>query len=117
MFTIDIDPVAFMIGAREVRWYGIIVAIAILAVILWGYSQIEPLRKQNKLPARPDFNVIPAGVIGGMAGAKLLHIWERLDYYLQYPTEVFSGGGLAIFGGILGSTLGVWIYIKLTRRG
>ena len=116
-FVIDIDPVAFMIGTREIRWYGIIVAIAIVVVILWGYSQIEPLRKQGKLPARPDFNVIPAAIIGGMAGAKLLHIWERLDFYLQYPAEAFSGGGLAIFGGVLGSVLGVWIYIKFSRRG
>jgi len=116
MFTIDIDPVAFTIGAREVRWYGILVALAIGAVILWGYTHINPLGKQGKLPVPPDFNVIPAGIIGGMAGAKLVHIWERLPYYIQYPEQAFSGGGLAIYGGVLGATLGIWIYIRFTRR-
>jgi phosphatidylglycerol:prolipoprotein diacylglycerol transferase len=114
MFTIGIDPVAFTIGSLEVRWYGILIAIAVAAVIVWMIRQVDK-RKPN-LPAPPDIAVAPVGIISGIIGAKLVHVLERLDYYIQHPVEIFSGGGLAIYGGVLGATLGIWIYLKRSRR-
>ena len=114
MIIISMNPVAFTIGSIEVRWYGILIALAVLAVILWMIRQIDK-RKPN-LPAPPDIMVAPVGIISGIIGAKLIHVLERLDYYIQHPVEIFSGGGLAIYGGVLGATLGIWIYLKLSRR-
>jgi phosphatidylglycerol:prolipoprotein diacylglycerol transferase len=114
MFVISMNPVAFTIGSLEVRWYGILIAIAVAVVILWMIRQIDK-RKPN-LPAPPDIMVAPIGIVSGIIGAKLIHVLERLDYYIQNPTAVFSGGGFAIYGGVLGATLGIWIYLKLSRR-
>ncbi len=114
MFTIGIDPIAFTIGSLEVRWYGILIAIAVAVVIVWMIRQVDK-RKPN-LPAPPDIMVAPVGIISGIIGAKLVHVLERVDYYIQNPTAVFSGGGFAIYGGVLGATLGIWIYLKLSRR-
>ena len=33
MFTIAINPVAFSLGTIEVRWYGVAVVFAVLAII------------------------------------------------------------------------------------
>ena len=41
MITINIDPVAFTIGAIEVRWYGIFIALAIAVLVLWTLWQIK----------------------------------------------------------------------------
>lgn len=90
------------------------VALAVVAMILWTMRQAE--KHKAELPARPELGVIPAGIIGGAIGAKLVHVLEQLPYYLQHPTEIFSGGGLAIFGGVLGCTLGIWIYLKITHN-
>jgi phosphatidylglycerol:prolipoprotein diacylglycerol transferase len=114
MINISVNPVAFTIGSHEIRWYGIIVAIAVAVVILWMIPQVD--KRKAKLPVPPDIMTAPVGIISGIIGAKLLHVLERLDYYLQHPAEIFSGGGLAIYGGVLGATLGIWIYIKLSRR-
>jgi phosphatidylglycerol:prolipoprotein diacylglycerol transferase len=114
MFVISINPIAFTIGSLEVRWYGIFMAIAVAIVIIWMVRQIDK-RKPN-LPAPPDIMVAPVGIVSGIIGAKLIHVLERLDYYIQNPTAVFSGGGFAIYGGVLGATLGIWIYLKLSRR-
>ena len=114
MFTISIDPIAFTIGSIEVRWYGILIAIAVAVVIVWMVRAVDK-RKLN-LPAPPDMMVAPVGIVAGIIGAKLVHVLERADYYLQNPAEIFSGGGLAIYGGVLGATLGIWIYLKLSRR-
>jgi len=114
MFVISMNPVAFTIGSLEVRWYGILIAIAVAVVIIWMIRQVDK-RKPN-LPAPPDIVVAPVGIISGIIGAKLVHVLERLDFYTQNPTAVFSGGGFAIYGGVLGATLGIWIYLKLSRR-
>ena len=116
MFTISVDPVALTIGSIEVRWYGILIALAVLTVVLWGYRQIEPLRRKGELPAPTDINVAPVGIISGIIGAKLVHVLEQPTLYIQNPGAIFSGGGLAIYGGVLGASLGIWIYIKLSRR-
>jgi phosphatidylglycerol:prolipoprotein diacylglycerol transferase len=114
MFTISINPVAFTIGSIEIRWYGILIAIAVAVVIVWMVREVD--KRRPNLPAPPDIMVAPIGIVSGIIGAKLVHVLERLDYYIQNPTAVFSGGGFAIYGGVLGATLGIWIYIKLSRR-
>jgi phosphatidylglycerol:prolipoprotein diacylglycerol transferase len=114
MFTISVDPVAFTIGSIEVRWYGVIIAIAAVVVILWMVRQID-IRKSS-LPARPDIVIAPVGIISGMIGAKLVHVLEKLDYYIHNPADILSGGGFGIWGAILGSTLGIWIYLRLSRK-
>lgn len=81
MFTISVNPVAFTIGSIEVRWYGIMVAIATAVVILWMVQQIE--KRKSNLPARPDILIAPVGIVSGVIGAKLVHILEKLDYYIH----------------------------------
>jgi len=114
MITISINPVAFHIGFIEVRWYGIIVAIAVAVVALWMVRQIN-VRKPD-LPSSHDIIIAPVGIISGMIGAKLVHILERLDSYIQNPADILSRGGLAIYGAVIGATLGIWIYLKLSHH-
>jgi len=114
MITISVNPVAFTVGSHEVRWYGIIVAIAVAVVILRTIREVD--KRRPNLPAHPDIIIAPVGIISGIIGAKLVHVLERADYYLQHPAEIFSGGGLAIYGGVLGATLGIWIYLKLSHQ-
>ena len=114
MINISVDPVAFTIGSHEVRWYGIIIAIAVAVVIVWMVRQVD--KRRPNLPVPPDMMTAPVGILAGIIGAKLIHVLERVDYYLQHPAEIFSGGGLAIYGGVLGAVLGIWIYLRLSRR-
>ncbi len=114
MFTISIDPIAFTIGSREVRWYGILIAIAVAVVILWMIRQVD--KRRPNLPAPPNIMVAPVGIVAGIIGAKLIHVLERVGYYVQNPMAIFSGGGLAIYGGVLGAVLGIWIYLKLSHQ-
>ena len=115
MINISIDPVAFTIGTHEVRWYGIIVALAVVAMIFWAYSRISKIKET--LTAPPDIMLAPVGIASGMAGAKLVHIMESWHYYVEHPAEAFSGGGLAIYGGVIGATLGIWLYLRFSSLG
>ena len=41
MIEINIDPVAFTIGSIEIRWYGIMIALGILVLVLWTLWQVK----------------------------------------------------------------------------
>ncbi len=114
MLTISINPIAFTIGSLEVRWYGIMIAIAVAVLIIWMIRHLH--KAKAKLPAQPDIVIAPVAIIGGVIGAKLVHVLDMWGYYLQHPLEVFSGGGFAIFGGVLGAVLAIWIYLRIVRK-
>jgi phosphatidylglycerol:prolipoprotein diacylglycerol transferase len=102
-------PTLFRIGSFEVTTFGLLVALAALA-------GIEIFRREvarSRLP--PDaVDAALAGVIGGMAGAKLL--WA-LEFRGEGPflSLLLSRGGLSWFGGFIGGVgTGLWM---LRRRG
>jgi len=109
MITISIDPVAFYLGSIEVRWYGIIVALAVLSLILWMWRQI--MRNEDRIPPVDPGVAIPA-IASGFGMAKLFHVIDLWDYYSQNLGAVFSGGGLSVYGGIVGTSLFFWIYSR-----
>ena len=112
MITINIDPVAFHLGFIEVRWYGIIVALAVLSLVLWMWRQIT--RNKDRIPPVDPIVAIPA-IASGFGMAKLFHVIDLWDYYSQNLGEVFGGAGLSVFGGIIGASLFFWIYSRKGR--
>ena len=113
MFTVNIDPILFHLGPLAVSWYGIAVAVAIAT----GFWLITRETRRRGLPVDEIGGVVPWALIGGLVGARLLHVVDRWDYYAAHPLQVFAiqNGGLAILGAILGGALASGIY--LLRRG
>ena len=111
--TISIDPIAFHIGSMAIRWYGIMIALAVAALILWVWRQMG--RKWAELPKTPEITVIIPAIISGIAVSKLFHVIDRWDYYSQNPGQVFSGGGLSIYGAVIGTSLFFLIYSKVSH--
>ena len=109
MITISMDPVAFYLGSIEVRWYGIFVALAILALGLWMWRQITA-NKDRIPPVDPSIAVM--AVASGFGMAKLFHVIDLWGYYSQNPAAIFSGAGLSSYGGIVGASLFFWIYSR-----
>jgi phosphatidylglycerol:prolipoprotein diacylglycerol transferase len=112
LIGIDIDPIAFTIGAQTIRWYGIMVALGVLAVILYSIREID---RQTDLPQPPDPYVIIVAILSGMAVSKAFHVADQWEYYSQHPEQIFSGAGLAIYGAVLGATLSMWIYSRIRK--
>ena len=106
MFDIDWDPVILSIGTLEIRWYGVMVVLAVIAVI--GLSLIEARRKGFSQDMVWDVGLW--AVIGGILGARLLHIIDKWDYYINQPAQILNFGGLAIWGAVLGGLLAILIY-------
>jgi len=127
VINISVSPVAFTIGSISVRWYGIMVALAIITIILWMLWQA---RKGAKLSYDTIFTAALVGVPSGIIISKLLHVIDNIvgaklhpelalagDIidYTQHPGMILSAGGLTIYGAILGAALGIWIYSRLSN--
>jgi phosphatidylglycerol:prolipoprotein diacylglycerol transferase len=83
-----------------------------MALALWMWRQI--ITHKDKIP-RPHPIVAVIAVACGFGMAKLFHVLDSWDYYSQNLGEVFSRGGLSVFGGIIGATLFFWIYSRAKR--
>ena len=112
MITISIDPVAFAIGPIEVRWYGIMIALAILTIVMWTAWQVK---KGANVSYDTVFTAALVGIPSGVILSRLLHVIDGWEYYSQNPGEIIGGGGLTAYGAILGATLGVWLYSRFSR--
>jgi phosphatidylglycerol:prolipoprotein diacylglycerol transferase len=89
-------PVLFRIGSFEVTSFGAMVALGAL-VGLWIF------RRELAASRLPDGAADGAitGILGGLAGAKLLWVFEHLGEE-PFQALLLSRGGLSWFGGLVG---------------
>ena len=105
--------VAFYLGTLAIHWYGILIALAVIASI--SIAIIEAKRRGQR--TEQVFNlaliVIPLGAIG----ARLYHVIDEWEYYIHNPALIIGGQGLGIFGAIIGGAIGLIIYTKWKKLG
>jgi phosphatidylglycerol:prolipoprotein diacylglycerol transferase len=101
-------PIALQIGPLAIRWYGLLIATAVL--LGTSLAHREAIRRGED----PDqlLNVIVLGVMSALVGARLYYVLFNWGYYGPRPSKILAvwEGGLAIHGGILGGALATAIY-------
>lgn len=109
----DISPIAFSIGSHHIYWYGIIIASGLLMAV--GYAMKTAPR--YNVNASKLINCVLVGIITGIIGARLYFCFFQWDYYSKNPVEILhiNNGGLAIYGGIIGSMIGGLIIVKIQK--
>ncbi|MFC1941592.1 prolipoprotein diacylglyceryl transferase [Chloroflexota bacterium] len=112
MIYLDVSGVAFTIGEFGIRWYGIMVALAVLTLILWV---LRAVRKGANISYDTAFTMSLVGIPSGVIFARLLHVIDRWEYYYQHPGQIIGGSGLSIYGAVLGAALGIWIYSRFSK--
>ena len=92
----------------QVTSFGVLVAVAAL-VGLWLF------RRELQRSGLPEegFDAAVAGIIGGMAGAKLLWVFEHLGE--EPAIDLLSRGGLSWFGGFAGGILAGVLVLQVKR--
>jgi len=111
LLVISIDPVAFSIGALQVRWYGIMVALAVIALLAMTLRET----KRRGISQDIIYNLVVWGIIGGFVGGRLAHVVDYWDYYIANPREFIGFAGLALYGTIIGVLVAVWIYMRVKK--
>jgi prolipoprotein diacylglyceryl transferase len=104
------NPVAFEIFGLEIRWYGILMATAMLlgTLLVMKRGKKEGFTEDDILDL--VLRVIPASVIG----ARLYYVIFNWGYYSKDLIQILNlrGGGLAIHGGIIGGIIAGYFFCK-----
>lgn len=100
--------IAFQLGPIVVRWYGILMATAIVVGLWLGHREA----RRKGLPADDIISAGQWAILAGLVGARLYEVAFNWDYYGQFPQKIIAvwEGGLAIHGGlIVGPLVGAWL--------
>ena len=102
------SPVIVSIGAFEIRWYSVLMLVAIFI----GLFLVKKEAQRLNLKYDFIFNMCFWAVIVGYICARLYYVLFNLEYYGVHPEEIFMvwKGGLAIHGGLIGGLLTMLFY-------
>ena len=101
----------FQLGPFTIGLYGLFIATG-AALAVW-IATIEAGRRGELKDhvINMALIVIPLGIIG----ARLYHVIDLWDFYIQNPGLIIGGRGLGIFGAIIGGAVGLIIYTQWRR--
>ena len=92
-------PVLFRIGSLEITSFGVMVALGALLGILLIRRELE----RSGVDSVKGTDAALVGVLGGLAGAKLLYV---IEHWAEPLSEtLLSRGGMSWFGGLTGGVL------------
>ncbi len=114
MVTVNIEPIIFSIGHFHLRWYSLIVMLAV-AVGFWFVIR-ETRRKGFAKETVYDLAVWV--IIGGLFGARLFHVIDHWsDVFSKDPLQIFAvwEGGLAIWGALVGGLIPMVVFARQKR--
>jgi len=109
--VIGIDPIAFTIGPVSIRWYGVLVVVAVLFICLWVWR----MGRRAGITGGFIVNAAPWAIVSAIIVSRLLHVVDRLDIYASNPRAILGFEGMTIFGAILGAVVGAWVYCRVRR--
>jgi len=108
-----LSKVAFSIFGIDIAWYGIMIAVGVMAgLFLARYLA----RKSDQDPdLYVDFLIY--ALIFSLIGARIYYVIFSWENYADNPLRVFDfrGGGLAIYGGVIGAVLTAFVFCKVKK--
>ncbi|ELS01656.1 prolipoprotein diacylglyceryl transferase [Xenococcus sp. PCC 7305] len=106
-------PIIFEIGPFIVRWYGLLIASAILIGVT--LSQYLAQRRGVNPDLLGDLTIWL--VLGAIPGARIYYVLFEWQQYAQRPEDIIAiwKGGIAIHGAIIGGTIATLIFSRLNK--
>jgi phosphatidylglycerol---prolipoprotein diacylglyceryl transferase len=113
LFFASPGPNIFQIGSFTLRWYGLLIASAVLI----GVNLSIYLAKKRQMNGELIGDLSIWLVLAAIPCARLYYVLFKWNYYSQHPSEIIAiwQGGIAIHGAILGGTLAALIFAKIKQ--
>jgi phosphatidylglycerol:prolipoprotein diacylglycerol transferase len=111
---LGLDPVAFSLGPLEVRWYGLLMALSVLA----GVILLNAGAKRKGIDGDALLSTALWVVLGGVVGARLMYVATTWGMFRDNLWEVIriDHGGLSFHGALLGGLLTGLIVLRRDLR-
>ncbi len=117
----EIDPPrCFSVFGKDIYFYGIIICVGMLLALFYAMKRCRQFGfSQDTL-----IDAFLWGAPCGIVGARLFYVLFYIDPvtgvnpYFQEPLKMLYvwEGGLAIYGGVIGAILGVFIYTRIKKK-
>ena len=104
---------SFSVFGYEIAVYGITMALGILA----GMYMAVYVAKKTGQDADDYMNLTLIGIFTGLICARVYYVIFSWDYYRLHPLEIldFRGGGLALYGSVIGAVSTAVIYALVKK--
>ena len=103
-------PLLFQLGPIALRWYGLLIAIAVLA----GLTLATRLGRRRGIDPALIADLLPLLVAGAVIGARIYYValeWRQYQGHWLDALAIWRGG-IAIHGALLGGTLVTILYCR-----
>jgi phosphatidylglycerol:prolipoprotein diacylglycerol transferase len=106
-------PILVKIGPIVIRWYGLLIASAVLI----GVSLSQYLAKRRHVNPELLSDLSIWLVIGAIPAARLYYVLFQWSEYSRHPERIIAiwQGGIAIHGAIIGGVVAALIFAKLKK--
>jgi phosphatidylglycerol:prolipoprotein diacylglycerol transferase len=102
----------FKIGPLTIHSYGVMIAAGVLCAYLTAHIRA----KKRNIDTEFLFSLLILTLIFGFLGAKLLYCIVELKAVMENPSEILSGGGFVVYGGIIGGIAAAYIACRIKKR-
>ena len=114
MIEVEAAPYLLKFGTFILSWHGVFSFIGVAgAVFLVGrWAKFYGINSDD------IYSIAVWAIISGVIGARLVHVVDNLDYYVENPGLILSvwSGGIGVWGGILGGFIGGIVYALLRKH-
>jgi phosphatidylglycerol---prolipoprotein diacylglyceryl transferase len=103
-------PLLFELGPLTVRWYGLLIASALLI----GINLSRYLAEKKNFDPDIIADLVLWLVVGAIPCARLYYVIFEWQEYAQRPQDIIAiwKGGIAIHGAIIGGIIAAWLFTK-----
>ena len=114
MIEIEAAPYLLKFGTFVLSWHGVFsfigVAGAVFLVGRWA--------RFYEIDSDDIYSIAVWAIISGVIGARLVHVVDNLDYYIENPGLIWAiwSGGIGVWGGILGGFIGGITYALVVKQ-
>jgi phosphatidylglycerol:prolipoprotein diacylglycerol transferase len=107
-------PLVFQLGPFALRWYGLLIALAVLL----GLALATRLGRARGIEPNLIADLLPLLVLGAVLGARIYYVALEWRQYAGNWPEMLAiwRGGIAIHGALIGGTLTTILYCRWRRQ-
>lgn len=111
MFEISRSGIAVL--GLQIHWYGILIALGVLGAVLLACVREKKLGLKKDTSLNLALLFVPVGILC----ARLYYVAFSWEDFAAQPLEILNlrGGGLAVYGGVLGGALAALVYARVKR--
>ncbi len=108
----NVNSVAFSIFGLDIAWYAIIITLGIVACVLITCHRAKKIGVDSEHIIDMSLFTITSGIVG----ARLYYVAVEFDRFDSFWDVInIRGGGMAIYGGIIGGALAVYFVCKYKK--